>query len=345
MCSNHPADIHLAESFHGTLIAWTRRVGMFHIREALQGPTSVASDKLETQWLTWIHDEERIRIVIALYIHDARFASMFHHEPLLRHEPSRLPICCSEELLSAPSAEQWLSITKIPTLRRSRFRSYAELAGIMASIHDVRVGFMTCEQVSLFRDRLLFWAREQNAASSLPSRDSLCLYVMWHECFMSLYADFDQLERYLGRDGLPAADSVRASVLYWIASPEARLCMLHAQLVQKLLEALPASLEPAIHVPRAIFSSAIAMYTYIRATSPSATFTPTRADMDLPELTLSLPDSMLSSPSARQSFRLHTVDMSVVCNAVDLLNRLGHLGISRSFVRTLEALLDDSMRI
>ena len=344
MCSGHPIDVNLAESFHGTVIAWARRVGMFRYHDALPDPSAVDSADLVRQWRTWIHTEETIRIVMALHIHDASFASMFHHEPLLRHDPYRLPVCCSEDLLSAPSAERWLTLTKMPACKSSYFRFYAELAGILAYIHDLGGRSMEPERVAHTRNQLVFWAEEQNRKSLSPTTDPLCLFIMWHECFMSLYADFEQLERWIGRDGLPAADSVRESVLLWVASPEAKRCVCHAILVQKLVEALPTSFEPAIHVPRAIFYSAIVIYIYMKANPSSAGFAPSQGDVNIPELTLSQFDQRtLSHGHAKRLIKFSSVDLSMVCNAIDLLNRVGHWEISRRFASTLEALLDNAM--
>lgn len=296
MCSGHPADLCLAESFHGTVIAWARRGGMFQARETLSNPMDLDPEHVEKQWQTWIRAEETARVVLALHIHDAVFASTSHHEPLLRHDPSRLPSCCSEKAFSLPSAERWLALLTQPhTVSPSHFRSDATLAGILAHIQELRADPFGPDHV---RGRLISWMMNDAAPHAL---DQLCLLVLWHECFMATYADLDALERWIGRDGPAATGTADQAVCAWAACPVARFCVLHALLVQKRREALPAGAEPAIHVPRAPFRSAVIVYTFIGE----------GVVLELGQGELSLPEM-----------------------------RLGRFGIARKFAAMLEALLN-----
>jgi hypothetical protein len=340
MCSGFPSDLCLAEAFHGTVIAWARYVGMFQIRETLKIPADLNSANAERHWQTWIHAEQSARIVNALHIHDAGFASIFHHEPLLRHDQFKLPHCCSEQLFSLPSAQQWLtSIGETSNPNHSRFRSYAALAGILAHIQELRGMSIGPEQISLVRERLLYWINEQAAESLSQERDPLCLLVLWHVCFMSLYAKFDEIERWIGRDGLTAIEEANGYVHHWAASQEAKLCVFHALMIQKQLETVPASSEPAIHVSRALFHSAIAIYAYIKAKPPTAVFALSQAQLSMPEIRLS------QLGKAGRSLKIPSIDHSVLCNAVDLLRRLGHFEVSQKFASTLELLLDNNFRL
>jgi hypothetical protein len=139
MSSGHPTDLCLAESFHGTVIAWARRGRMFQVHETHSNLANLDSENVDRHWRKWIRAEETLRIVIALHIHDAGFASIFHHEPLLRHDQFKLPHCCSETAFSVPSAKRWLTfLRETPTFNHSPFRSYAMLAGILAHIQELR---------------------------------------------------------------------------------------------------------------------------------------------------------------------------------------------------------------
>ncbi|KAK7177385.1 C2H2 transcription factor [Paraphaeosphaeria sporulosa] len=342
MSSGHPTDVYLAESFHGTVIAWARRGGMFQIRQTLNHPEDMNASDVDGHWRAWARAEETVRIVIALHIHDAWCASIFHHEPLLRHEESKLPHCCSEETLSMPSAQRWFTFMKdAPRIGRPRFRAYATLARIMANIQELRVKQFESKQVSQFREQLISWIKEEAKETLLRTRDPFCLLVLWHECFMQVYANFDDLEQWIGRDGHTAVEEINESVHDWAKGREAKLCVLHALLIQKRLEALPAGAEPAIHVPRTLFYSALVIHTYIKAKPQSEMFAFSQADLRMPEIRLSYIDN---NAQTNQSLMNSPVDHSMIFNAVDLLRRLGHLEIARKFASMLEPLLDGHIR-
>ncbi|KAH7203447.1 hypothetical protein DER44DRAFT_376374 [Fusarium oxysporum] len=89
------------------------------------------------------------------------------------------------------------------------------------------------------------------------------LIVLWHAAFMTLYVDFDPLERAIGRDGTDEAAKVSDRVKAWAGLSEAKHCVLYSLLVLKNLEMLLMGLEPAIHVPKSLFYSAVVTYCYI----------------------------------------------------------------------------------
>jgi hypothetical protein len=317
---------------------------MFKVNDTLPNPFELNDGRVESQWRTWIYAEETARLVIALHIHDASFSSIYHQEPLLRHSISRLPQCCSEDVMNMPSADQWRTVVQTsPGLTTSPFRSYGALAGTMASIHEARAVGFEAEDISRFRQKLVCWIEEQAKESLSLANDSLCRLILWHECFISLYANMDELERWTGRDGLKAAEKVDETVRSWAASLAAKCCVLHALFIQKQLEALPTSAEPAIHVPRALFFSGIVVYTYLRAKPSAQLPTISPSDMNIPEIQLSHRANGLSSNFGYSlPFRTLAVDYGMVYSAMDRLHRLGHSDVSRKFASTLEALFEDS---
>ncbi|KAH8204409.1 hypothetical protein TruAng_001460 [Truncatella angustata] len=150
MMSGHSQDLCMTESFHGTAIAWARQSGSFNVHAST--PELVENDEnLEVTWKAWARHEEAVRLVLGLYVHDSEFSTTFHHEPLLRHTARRLPVSCTEDLFSAPSASE-------------------------------------------------------------------CLMGLWHTAFLMLYADFDLLERSIGRDGDHAKDQTLDAVTAWANS-------------------------------------------------------------------------------------------------------------------------------
>lgn len=361
--SGVPSDLFMTETFHGTVIAWARQNGFFRVRNTLENIEPAEGSNVEELWKRWIHVEEMVRVVLGLHVHDSEFAAIFHHEPLLRHDRSKLPHCCSEDLFNASTASQWHALvrglnvpsrsTNIQDFGQSRVAganpygshmyAYAALAGIIASVQERRATALDSSSVEKFRNSLLSWQNDRFRSIHESSDDPLCLTVLWHEAFLTLYADFDLLEQSIGRDGVTPLHETLDRVRIWASSSEARRCVLHALFVQKHMESLPVGMEPAIHVPKALFYSAIVIYCYIKFTPSVAPYTPSQDDVNIPELQV----SELTSPAyqsggtgARQ-VKLSPVDSSILCNLVDLLRRVGHWELSRKFASILEALIND----
>ena len=363
LLSGVPGDLFMTETFNGTVIAWARQNGMFRIVDTLKTASIGEYLNIGELWKKWIEVEETARVVMGLHVHDSEFAAIFHHEPILRHDTSKLPRCCSEELFNASTASQWQTLVRatnstdhtisiqdfgqtsmhVANPYDSNMYAYAVLAGITASIQEERATTLDTSWRDIFRNRLLSWhkARFHNVCES--NEDPLCLIILWHEAFMSLYVDMDLLEQAIGRDGVMPSYHTLERVRLWVSSSEARRCVLHALFIQKRMESLPAGVEPAIHVPKALFYSAIVIYCYIKFAPSVAPFTPSQDDVNIPELQI----SELASPvyqTGREGVRqvkLSPVDSSSLCNVVDLLRRVGHWELSRKFASILENLVND----
>ncbi|KAI8274614.1 hypothetical protein K4K60_009522 [Colletotrichum sp. SAR11_57] len=114
--------------------------------------------------------------------------------------------------------------------------------------------------------------------------------IWWHASFMALYADADLLERSIGRDGREVAEQAKKEIDEWATSSEARKGVLHALLVLKHLEMLPIGSDPAIHVPKAVFYAAMAVYSYIKFMPKTGScYTPSQDEIAIPELQVSEP--------------------------------------------------------
>jgi hypothetical protein len=343
--SGNPNDLLLAESFHGTIIAWTRQAGIFQVKSLLQD--AISSDRdLSTAWRSWSQAEEAMRVVLALYIHDSEFASIFHHEPLLRHNPQRLPQCCSDELFSAPSAERWHDLVKTQNLGASApeeppyqalMRSYAILAGRVAAIIEARCGHLDDDAIKEHGNLLMSWHAAHISTAGQGMRDPSCLMILWHEAFMHLYVDFDLLERVLGREGLTASQDDVKALHNWVPQAEGQRCAVHAMLIYRRLETLPINTELALHVPKALFYSGLVIYCHVKFRSTGTAY----ADVDIPELRSSdrwRSASPVSLPSP--SVLLSQLDASALYNVADLLRRQGHWEVSRRFASILDTLIE-----
>jgi hypothetical protein len=355
----------MTESFHGTAIAWARQGGFFKIKQAPLPSINEPEASKEDIWRRWIDAEESVRLVLALYVHDSEFATTFHHEPLLRHRPDKLPVCNSDELFFAPTAADWFrlvekhrslgsevaqvrpasSLAGTPPFfaaRRPQMFAYASLAGIVASIQEKRSSILDDSSKQYFRNLLLSWHNEYYTHIQGPKKHHINLLIFWHAAFMALYADSDLLERSIGRDGRLVAQEARKDIDGWAGSAEARRGVLHALLILKHLEMLPIGLEPAIHVPKAAFYSAMVVYSYIKFKSSLDPYAPSQDEVNIPELQVSGSTGTLNLSSDKISTAIFSpVEPSILCNAIDLLRRIGHWEISRKFASILQILLDD----
>ncbi|KAH7078114.1 hypothetical protein BKA63DRAFT_279767 [Paraphoma chrysanthemicola] len=362
MLSGQPQDLVMTKSFHGTVIAWARQAGLFKIENSLADLDTNTDVYLDMTWRSWAQAEESVRLVLGLYVHDGEFATSFHHEPLLRYAHEMIPICCSEELFTASSAAQWhtsirlqrgsqlVPSSSIPSQLRDRERKkwasqmclYASLSGIVASIQEAKTSFVSHASVQHFRDVLLTWYKDKHKAVAQPKHSPISLMVLWHTAFMCLYANFDILERAIGRDGSLPSEEATSEVRAWVSSPEARYGVLHAFLVLKQLETLPVDVEPAIHVPKALFYSAIAIHCYTQLGRTANSSIPSHDENNMPEFLIA-GSAFLSQQSSSNLWPKSgsPSDKSTLCSIIDLLRRTGHWGISQRYACILENLVDD----
>lgn len=365
MLSGNPSDVCMTESFHGTVIAWARQGGFFKSKhDTMRTPEECGLD-VQDMWKEWIYTEESIRIVLGLHVQDSELSVTFHHEPLLRHTPGRIPHCSSDDVFSAPNATEWYRLIQRdqpldastddnrpsesqphpPSLgpHQSYMFAYASLACIVGSIQESKATCLDAAAIAYFRDALLSWHRRYSSQVQQSKPSYISLMIWWHASFMALYADADLLERSIGRDGRQVADQAKKEIDEWATSSEARQSVLHALLVLKHLEMLPIGLEPAIHVPKAVFYAAMAVYSYIKFTlKMRSSYTPSQDEVEIPELQVSASVDHSQAGSNRVSAAsFQPVESSTLCSAMDLLRRMGHWEISRRFSSILETLLDD----
>ncbi|KAK2468869.1 hypothetical protein H9L39_19461 [Fusarium oxysporum f. sp. albedinis] len=359
MLSRNSNDLLMTESFHGTIISWARQAGMFQVKNSLQPTDRIPPDELETAWMSWTRTEETVRFLLALHIHDYQFASIFHHEPLLRHEAGRLPQCGPDELFVASTAAQWYS--KIKSLRSSvsfskpqdhdfpdrpavvkfnaSMNAYALLAGYSASICEARCAALHEETIVDFRCRVSNWYKTYSPGIYYPGRDPHCLMVLWHEAFMLLYVSFDWIERVVGREGQPMLPEDLARIRSWVAGLQGQRCAIHAMLIHKSLQALSISAEPAIHAPKALFHAGLVMYCHAKFRASNAP----HVEIDIPELRRNELGhfSTRTTDPGPLAVSLDQLDSSTLYNVTDLLRRQGHWELSRRLASVVEVLIDD----
>ena len=291
LLSGEPRHLAIVDAFNGTLISWARRSSTFKTRKMVGLDLNVPAAELEEKWRDWAKNEELIRIALSVHIHDAELAAMFHHEPFLRHNSRQLPVAASNQTFMAARAEDWrkaylsdpsnfetfdgtpasidahLDFDLLAMPSNSYFTAYTVLEGICANVVENRLGGSTASMQSRsdeILDVLTSFHRRFLQESAAWEADHMDMTILWHLAFMTMFADFDLLERAIGRDGADLSLEDQLTIATWANSDQGRRCVVHGLIIQKKLENLPLGFEPAIHVPRAMFRAGIAWFCYTR---------------------------------------------------------------------------------
>ncbi|OJJ30185.1 hypothetical protein ASPWEDRAFT_95508, partial [Aspergillus wentii DTO 134E9] len=334
--SGRPRDLLLADVLHGTVNAW--------MREATKGspiPPDRALDtalSIEENWHRWVDAEQQARIYHALRIHDAELASLLHHEPVLRHRGGQKPDLAPDVLFTAPTAAKWAALYHrledptdiIPHINlNSSFSAYSQLESINARLIDARRSHSfdtdTANEIS---HHLIEWRTQYNQTSLSTDTDPLSLPILWHAIYLSLYADINLLEQAIGRDGHDQSTNSAHAACTWASSPTAKNSLIHALLIQRHIETMRVSTEPAIHVPRALFHAGLVWLSFWRFTTDRQMRI---AGYDsIPEI------RMLGAETVNMVEEGMCEDGGhVVYRVMDLLRRVGRWGIAETFARVL----------
>ena len=354
-----PKFLVLADVLHGTVAAWAREANRLGPLFGLSQDILNSAD-VEKCWHSWIDSEQCARVQAALNIHDAELAVLFHHQPIRSHRFRQFPHLASEKLFSAPTASKW-AVAFRQSLKsqsesllhtelspppgpfpladhNSQFTAYGILEGISARLIDAKQSrefdHSVCQDTS---NLLIQWWQTYNT----PDQDPFYLPVLWHSIFIHLYADMDLLEQAVGRDGRVVAIKASTPAREWACSLNASRSLVHASLIARYLERMHISAEPAIHVPRALFSAAliylcVAQYAPDKVINVEAFASPElklfgdRAARGacFPEHAQSSEDSMVT-------------DFDQLYGMIDLLQRGGRWGISQAFAGVLSSALEE----
>lgn len=373
LLSGEPRHLAIVDAFNGTLISWARRSATFKTKKMVGLDLNVSSEELEQKWRDWARNEELIRIALSVHIHDAELAAIFHHEPFLRHNSRQLPVAAANQTFMATRAEDWrrayqsdptnfestdatpasidahLDFDLLAMPNNSYFTAYTVLEGICANIVEHHVDSNTISIQSKNDETLntlMSFHRHFLQESVAWEADHMDMSILWHLAFMTMFADFDLLERAIGRDGSDFSSEDQLAVSVWANSEQARRCVIHGLIIQKKLENLPLGFEPAIHVPRAMFQAGIAFFCYTRfGSQPGSEQRETGATgetLEWPEFKMISvnPALLLFQASGYKHGKPNTTETNASLSALtDLLRRIGHWEIARRFAAILGALL------
>ncbi|KAJ5976339.1 hypothetical protein N7481_010046 [Penicillium waksmanii] len=364
---------------------WARKAKLFNLQPTEYHLLDTEGPSLEEAWMSWVQSEVKQRIILGLHIHDALLARIHHHEPLLRHSIDRLPQISSNELLTASNASTWKSLmlesqadsltqSSPAQISQSRSRSPGDFAlnGLLESInaltyedqdrHSSNPNWMNTVEKS---HTLLttFHAKynpnpnphsQSNKPSHSPSHPSYthtwpCTMILWHSIFITLHTDINALECAFGREGhdpklTPMHTSYAKS---WIHTLDAKRALLHAMLLQRHFETLPAGAEPAIHVPLSLYYCGIVWACFLcfgrqDGVHISMPVTLTAGDVrHFEEFGLAGVDGvgLLEQLGSILPGRLA---MGSLLRVVDLLQRINHFRISQRLAETLLAVVEET---
>jgi hypothetical protein len=313
---------------------------------------------------------------------------MFQHEALLRSEGINLPIAADDDLFHAPTAAEWrgrmLLRNEQPSpvhkcmhvnlprhkyteplpqelaCKSSSLTAYVILCGILTTICEkqqidqLEPGSANFDK---YFEALMCWyftfqvEREKDPVTA----DPLCLMILWHTAFMNLLANFNTLERAIGRDGSQpsSADSDHHYAIKWASTTEAKRCILHVHAIQNILSTMRLDAEPAIHIPHCLFLAGIASFCYAQFGRALSSVPIT--NLDFAEFTLrgaTIPQHLFNSSQSSGNQRgtgqnngnhhsgpVVPVGTAMLYMLTDMLQRIGHWGIARKLSDVLSALV------
>ena len=158
---------------------------------------------------------------------------------------------------------------------------------------------------------------------------------------MSLCVDFDCLEKAIGKKGAEVASSQGNYVNEWFQSNASKRCLIHAFLIQRELENTSLRRVLAIHVPRCVFSAAVAWSVYFDYVSRNALAGNPAEDVGFPEFRLidvhfsNYWDNIMGMRKGNTS----SIKGATLCKLADILRRTYYWGIAQKFGLILAPLI------
>ncbi|KAJ5930218.1 hypothetical protein N7466_005711 [Penicillium verhagenii] len=371
-----PRDLVGIDVFHGTLIAWARKAKLFNLPRLEYNILDVDGQALEDMWLSWVQAEVGKRIALGLHIHDAELARLHNHDPFLRHSLDRVPKLSSNELFTAPSANHWKSLMleaqtrtspaesshQYPPSSTARNKSHNHLLQTTSPDDFELCGMLECISALACEER----EKNRDSSSFEPSQSPSChhlltkwhttyqptmagksswsyLMILWHSVFMTLHADFNAIECAFGREGYEAAQSHLPYARTWVHSMDAKRCLLHAMLIQKNFESLPAGAEPAFHVPMCLYYCGLVWSCFMCFGGDQDPVTVVAGDnLQFDELRLQGVDGIGAFLEQTGGLQPSKLAMGSLFRVIDLLQRISHWKISQSLASTLLALVEET---
>lgn len=288
-----------ASVFHGLGFYWARTSGMYSVRNVVsEGMPSLESSVAEKNaaWRSWAAAEVQRRAILGHYVLDGLISQASGSPASARHLINSLETACSEAAFAAETADEWIAemtqstavqipvsevfarvfsseYTRMP-LQLSQFSVFVILEGLqslISDLHEVRgevFGIVSKQQV--IRALLNIFEGNISSLSPSPNIHHLQILIRWNSVLIEMTAPSISIYRWLcNRYQLPqmlggihakgSADHL--DLTHWTRQADCFRAVLHAITITRLLNDLPLSQAYRMHIPTAVFTSAMVMVT------------------------------------------------------------------------------------
>ena len=250
-----------------------------------------------TRWKTWAAGEVQRRAILGHYILDGLISQASGSPASARHLINSLGTACSDAAFTAETADQWIyEMTRVDTeqlqipvseaftrifasrypaepLQLSRLSVFVIVEGLQSLISDLHETrgpvFGAVSSTQIIQAMLnIHQGNIESTATISPSdpHDNIPALIRWHSVFIELTAPSISIYRWLCNryqlpqvlGGIHARSRLEDLDLHqWAMKPDAFRAVLHAISITHLLENLPLSLVYTMHIPTAVFTSAM----------------------------------------------------------------------------------------
>ncbi|KAJ5281402.1 hypothetical protein N7478_006774 [Penicillium angulare] len=297
LVSKNPDFRTTASVFHGLGFYWARSSGMYSVQDVLsKNPPRIDMPEREKDilWKTWAASEVQRRAILGHYILDGLISQASGSPASASHLINSLGTACSDAAFSAETADEWIveinrsEQSQLPVseafvrifaidygvnpLRLSRFSTFVIIEGLqslVSDLHEVQGPvFGTVSQEQIIQAMLNLYQGNIASTTAQSEGQDLPTLLRWHSVFIEITApsiliyrclcNRYQLPQVLG--GIHAKSRLDDIDLnQWVMKKDAYKAVLHAISITRLLEHLPLSQVYMIHVPTAIFASAMVL--------------------------------------------------------------------------------------
>ncbi|KAJ5570415.1 uncharacterized protein N7459_009845 [Penicillium hispanicum] len=288
-----------ASVFHGLGFYWARTTGMYTVRDVLADglPTlDMPGGEKTSIWRSWAASEVQRRAVLAHYVLDGLISQASGSPASARHLINNIGLASSDAAFEAKTADDWIKEitrsrpTQLPIsaifarifspdytadpLHLSRFSIFVLIEGLqslIADLHEARGPVLGTISKPKIVQALLNISEGNIMALSAPSDvHHRQLLIRWHCIFIEVTAPSVSVYRWLCRHyqlpqalgGIHAKGGLEHIDLNrWARHADALRAALHAIAITRLLHDLPLSQAHTMHIPTAVFTSAVVMVT------------------------------------------------------------------------------------
>ncbi|KAJ6000311.1 hypothetical protein N7481_000720 [Penicillium waksmanii] len=285
-----------ASVFHGLGFYWARTSGMYNVSEVLPEdlPTLQMSDEEKnTAWRSWAAIEVQRRAILGHYVLDGLISQASGSPASARHLINRIGTACSDEAFEAPTADEWIvemqksakgnpmseafarvfsSNYATNPLQLSHFSIFVIIEGLQSLISDLYEAkgqvFGTVSKKQIIQAMLNIFEGNIMSRSEASNVHHLQVFIRWHSVFIEATAPSISIYRWLCSQfnlpqvlgGVHAKGHLGEFDLHsWAAKADALRATLHAISVTRILDNLPLSQAYTMHIPTAVFTSAVVM--------------------------------------------------------------------------------------